>query len=909
MPFSIELRHRTSSRRWGRALRCALIAAVALTASCSRKESAIVPSQPAKQAQVEHDEALFPRHLAGEAGTVIVHAPQIDRWPDHRKMEARVALEVTPQGQPTLFGTAHLTASTEADLESRTVTLSNVTAERFVFTAGSSAAQEQAGALVRSLMQKQPQKVPLDLFLNYLQGEAKQHAAALNMQPPPIFVAYGPAILVITNGKPVWAPIKESSLEFAVNTNWDLFQAGTRWYLRNQGQWLTTADPRSAWTVASELPQGFSRLPDDENWKEARSHIPPSSASGAAPRVFFSEQPAELILIDGKPVFEPIGQSGISWLRNTSSDVFLLDGHYYYLASGRWFTAPALEGKWSAAIPLPTAFASIPPEHKKSHVRASVPGTEEAQRAVEEAAIPRTAVISRSAVPSVVPTYDGAPQFTPIPSTSLSRASNSMYDVITDGSLYYFCYDAVWYVASTPNGPWSLATTVPPAIYSIPASSPAYHVTQVKIYETTPTTVTTGYTSGYYGSYSTGTTVVFGTGYMYPPYVAYGMYPVYYWYPYSYGYGSWYNPNNGAFGETVVAYGPYGGAGRTAAYNPSTGTYRRGYAAWDDDEIAGTARAYNPRTGTGAATRGYATEDEGWKQTAITRGDEWAYAEREREDDTTRTEVKTSRGGSGEVTSKRDDDKITRTGEFTRDGKTINTSGTRTEEGYTGSFKTSGGASGTVERSLDDGELSRDVQVNRGGQSSSISGTTTRSEDGLKTDFETSGGASGSIEREAANGTVHRSGEITRGDQSASTDFVRGSEGTVGRIESGGESIGVAHTQGGDLYASKDGEVYRKTDNGWEQRQGNDWSAPQLSQTQMSAGNEYTRDMSDRETQHTRDVSDLDTQHTARARELNDLEAQRTARTRGYQQYDQARRERARTAGGGHRMRGGGRRR
>lgn len=870
-------------------LHFAAIAAAALILSCSRQEAGTVaaPSTGAAQNGVEDAEVRFPRRLASEAGTAIVHVPQIDQWIDYRKAQARVALEVTLPGQGTLFGTGHVTAATETDLDARTVTLYDVTAERFVFSGGTSEAHEQAAALVRSLMRKDPQKVPLDLFLNYLQGEAaQQHAVALNMEPPPIFVAYASAILVITNGKPAMAPVESGgSLKFAVNTNWDLFQAGKQWYLRNEDQWLTAADPSGAWSIATQLPQELSRLPDDKNWNDARTWIPPSS-SRALPQVFFVEKPAELILIDGKPALEPIGELGISYVRNTASDVFKSGEDYYYLASGRWFTAPALDGKWRAATPLPAAFASIPTDHPKARVRASVPGTPEALRAMEEVAIPRTAVLNRSAVPSVTVTYDGAPKFAPIAGTTLTRASNSMYDVISDGTHYYLCYDAVWYKATGPTGPWTLADSVPPAIYSIPPSSPSYHLTSVKVYDSTPTTVTSGYTGGYYGAYSTGTTVVFGTGYAYPPYIAYAaaLYPIYYWHPYSYGYGSWYNPNNGAFGEAIVAYGPYGGAARTAAFNPSTGTYRRGYAVWDENEIAGTVRAYNPRTGTGAWMNGYATEDAGWAQAAIMRGDEWAYAQRERHGDTARTEIETSRGGSGEITSERDGDTISRDAQFSRDGHSITSSGERTDQGYSGSFQTSGGASGTVQRSLDDGELSRDAQISRDGRTVDVSGTTERTGNGLETKFETSGGASGTINREVEDGYVQRSGEFSRNGQTAETEFVRGSDGSVGRIESGGETVGVGRTENGDLYASKDGEVYRRTDDGWEQHDGNGWKSSQPSAAPTAAST------------------------TSRTGKVNDLDKERSARTQGFEQYGERRRERQ-VSGGGQRQLGGRRRR
>jgi hypothetical protein len=80
-----------------------------------------------------------------------------------------------------------------------------------------------------------------------------------------------------------------------------------------------------------------------------------------------------------------------------------------------------------------------------------------------------------------------------------------------------------------------VATSVPAAIYSIPPSSSLHYVTYVKVYRSTPDVVYAGYTPGYYGTVvsSTTTTVVYGTGFYYPPYVGN------YWYgaPYTYGSG------------------------------------------------------------------------------------------------------------------------------------------------------------------------------------------------------------------------------------------------------------------------------------------------------------------------------------------------------------------------------------
>ena len=51
-----------------------------------------------------------------------------------------------------------------------------------------------------------------------------------------------------------------------------------------------------------------------------------------------------------------------------------------------------------------------------------------------------------------------------------------------DANSWYALVAGIWFVASTPQGPWSVAPSVPAAIYTIPPSSPLYYVTYVQIY-------------------------------------------------------------------------------------------------------------------------------------------------------------------------------------------------------------------------------------------------------------------------------------------------------------------------------------------------------------------------------------------------------------------------------------------
>ena len=213
-----------------------------------------------------------------------------------------------------------------------------------------------------------------------------------------------------------------------------------------------------------------------------------------------------------------------------------------------------------------------------AEVLASVPGTPEAEDAVLLAQVPTTAVVKRAGAQAQAKVeYNGAPQFAPIEGTTLSYATNADADVIRVEQLYYLCLNAIWFSSSSPTGPWTVVSAVPEVIYTIPPSSPVYHVTYVKVEGSTPEEVTCSYTAGYSGAYiagaAAGAALVWGTGYYYPPYIYPGTVPVYRPYYATYGVAAAYYPYSGAYAVGGYAYGPYASAGRAAWYNPQTGAY------------------------------------------------------------------------------------------------------------------------------------------------------------------------------------------------------------------------------------------------------------------------------------------------------------------------------------------------
>jgi hypothetical protein len=655
----------------------------------------------------------WPRSYTTATGaSVVFYQPQMASWDQLTHAVFYAAVSYTARGEKSALGTIKVESETSVALDERLVSFADYTITESNFT---TLPREQLRNVIADIASAIPlieRVISLDRILADLDQSQliPRNMDGVKAEPPVIFFSTKPAVLLNIDGAPIWSPINGTDLQFAVNTNWDLFQQpSTRTlYARVDDIWLRAPAIDGPWTFAGALPAGFAKLPNDANWQETKHALPGRKISPSqTPRLFASTVPAELILLRGAPTYSVVPGTGLLSLSNTDSDVFRVGktGPVYYLVSGRWFSAPDFSGPWTFATPtLPDDFKKIPLDHARSHVLASVPGTRQAAEAVLLAGVPQTATVDKGVKAPEVG-YQGQPQFEPIEKTSVSRAVNTDKDVIKVGDLYYMCFQGVWFMSHSATGPWTVADSVPKAIYDIPISSPAYSVTYVTVQQATPTTVVYVTSAPYTGVMIGWGCVVWGTGYHYPPYIYRGgPYPIYYpFYP-TYGFYATYNPWTGTYARGAVAYGPYGGAGMGARYNPITGRYSRGAVAYGPYGARGAARSYNPRTGTFAATRQGSNVYSSWGQTGVRRGDQWATTSR-----------------------------------------------------YT----------------------------------NKITGTTTR-----KT--ETSGGATA----------------ITRSDR----------QGQSGVVVSGS----------GDVYAGHDGNVYRKTDEGWQKHENGTWSGVQPRPTQFS---------------------------------------------------------------------------
>jgi hypothetical protein len=603
----------------------------------------------------------WPRTVNIPEATLTFYQPQISDWEDYIYLKGWIAVEVVPKDKeiPPFYGSVNVKVQTETDFEERTVLLFNKEILEVKFDGSNPGIEKQVSDQIK-VLQGSPEIISLDRLLPMLANlETEEEGITISKEAPPIYYSQKEAILVIVDGDPILAPIENTSLKFAVNTNWSLFfdTESNIYYLLNEDQWLKAYDIEEDWELVSQLPEAFSKLPNEENWTDVKEQIPAKSKKKNIPKVFVSEKPAELILLQGAPKYETIKEAkGLSLVANTESDLFLYGGtnsQYYILLSGRWFSAPSLEGPWTFATnDLPEAFTQIPENHKKGHVLAAIPNTQLAREAALQAKIPQVAEVSEDAEAPEV-TYDGDPEFEEMDDfddAEMSYAKNSEYDVIYVNNRYYLCYQGAWFVSPYPTYGWAIASTIPPPIYSIPAYYPCHHVSYVRIYGYGGGYVRFGYSAGYMGVYVAYGVPMYGTGYYYNPYYYYGPrypYPIYRPYYYSYGCRARYNPYTGYYSRSARAYGPYGGVGRGAAYNPRTGTYARGRSAWGPGGYMKEGAAFNPRTGAGAYTKQGGNGYSSWGKSAVTKNGEWAKTGHYTDKNGTRYGYETSKGGKG----------------------------------------------------------------------------------------------------------------------------------------------------------------------------------------------------------------------------------------------------------------------
>ncbi|HEX8894505.1 MAG TPA: hypothetical protein VF783_14335 [Terriglobales bacterium] len=631
-------------------------------------------AQKAKTQSTGPKDSGWPRTFTSGPDTFTLYQPQVDKWEDNL-IDLYSAVELkTGKDSAAKYGVVWFQARAEVDKVNRLVTLDQAKITKVKFPVASEK-EPELQSLLEAKLPGATKTISLDRFEAMIEANDEIiKSVDVKNDSPKVIISTKPAVLVLIDGLPQLRDVPGVKLQRVINSrSIILFETDKKlYYVRVQDWWLQSKELEGPWQYAKKLPDEMKKAEEylvnqnqvqnptgeETSLQQQQPSLKEAGKKAQIPMVYVVFGPAELIEVDGEPKYNPIPTTGLEYVVNTNGNIFRLDGQYYILISGRWFKGPSFDGPWTFedGKALPPDFARIPTDNPKATVLASVPGTLESKEALIANSIPQTATITRSEAKLTVQ-YDGEATFIPIQGTSIEYAKNTSAAVIKVSDNNYYCVEAgVWFKAPTPQGPWTVADTVPPEIYGIPPSSPLYYVTYVRVYNSTPDVVYVGYTPGYYGTVVSASTntVVYGTGWYYPPYIGttvwygwpytygvgasftyttatgwsfgfgygYGYYPWYYpwwgpmgyygccWYPY-YGWGAWGGAavanvygvwGNTAYSRTGAAWanpytGNYGAASRGAYYNTQTGR----------TTVAGRGTNTNIYTGNTAGYRGGAT--------------------------------------------------------------------------------------------------------------------------------------------------------------------------------------------------------------------------------------------------------------------------------------------------------------
>ncbi len=517
---------------------------------------------------------------------ITLYQPQADQF-ENNILEGRMAVSVKGKKGKLIFGAVWLKTFIATDLDTQMAAFESIeiTQSRFPDDITEANVEDLKTLIVEEITSWEPEmsldelKASLSTIEDGYSGDQ-----SLSHDPPVIYYRESPAVLVSIDGEPIVKKLDNTSIEYIVNSPFFIAKEskGDDYYLKGAKYWYKSKTVISDWESTTKVPKDIKDLAA-ENAPEGMTQPNPTLEEELTepPALIVSTVPAELIIVNGKPDYQPIRETQLLYVKNTENDIIMdITGQkHYVLIAGRFYSSSTLQdGDWAFVNPtdLPADFAKIPDEESISSIQASVPGTEESQEALLDQSIPQTAQVDRNK--TIVVEYDGEPKFEDVTGTKVAYALNSPQTVIRVEGKYYCVDEGIWFVSDQPNGTFAVATERPEEVEDLPASCPVYNIKYVYVYDVQPDIVYVGYTPGYYHSYVYMGTVVYGTGYYYRPW--YGAY--YYPRPVTYGFSVHWNPYSGWGFSLGFSYG-WVGWGFHPYYRPYWGPrgyyagYRHGY--------------------------------------------------------------------------------------------------------------------------------------------------------------------------------------------------------------------------------------------------------------------------------------------------------------------------------------------
>ena len=474
----------------------------------------------------------WPQEIISNKGTIVIYQPQPEKLIGNTLTgRAAMQLELNDKVDP-IFGVFWFSSTIETDRSANLVTLGSIEVIKVRWPDSTEQDELAFTQFVDNELKNANFTSSLSKLSATLTNEEKTKKSLDNIKndPPVIIFKNKRSVLLSYDGDPIFKDIENSDYQRALNTQYAVMKEKShdKYFLTSGALWYQASNALGPWIITNYPPSVLKKMIDEDSQTPTTAtdeNIPVTNT----PVIVTVTTPTELIVSEGKPDWLSLTGGKLLYVKNTETPWIreLATGDMYLLLSGRWFKSKNQQGPWTfvRADKLPKSFQYIPPDSAIGGLRSSIAGTDEANEAVLDASIPQTAAIKRSEATLTVQ-YDGEPLFELIAGTSVQYAVNTATQVLKIDNKYYAVDNAVWFVAETAKGEWVVADTIPTdAIDQIPASSPVYNTTYVKVYSSTPDVVYVGYTPGYMGAYTYYGVPIYGTGWYYPPYYRGWYYP------------------------------------------------------------------------------------------------------------------------------------------------------------------------------------------------------------------------------------------------------------------------------------------------------------------------------------------------------------------------------------------------
>jgi hypothetical protein len=163
-----------------------------------------------------------------------------------------------------------------------------------------------------------------------------------------------------------------------------------------------------------------------------------SQLNNNPPVIFYSEQPAVLLLIDGKPILKPVENSEIQQVVNTAFQIFFDPSSklFYLKGDPQWFSSSDVMGPWQVSAQVPGTVDRL--GSSVDSTVSSAPGS----------APPKIFV---STEPAELIQVTGAPEWATVPGTDLTYLKNSETPLFRQqpGNAYYALLSGRWFETNT----------------------------------------------------------------------------------------------------------------------------------------------------------------------------------------------------------------------------------------------------------------------------------------------------------------------------------------------------------------------------------------------------------------------------------------------------------------------------